>query len=99
MLKPREDKGKAICVSDDDDVSNFDDGGRYFVDDYFGLHILGNDQNEASQVVRICGANPIDHPSQIYRASRDNNKVTYSNPTLIQLLHVVNDICSANPIE
>ena len=63
------------CVADDDDVSNFDDGMRYFVDDYFGLYILDNDnvQNKASQLVQICDANQIDHLSQICRASRDNN--------------------------
>ena len=49
MLKPR--KGKAICVANDDDGSNFDIGRRCFVDDYFGIHILENDnvENEASQ--------------------------------------------------
>ena len=58
--------------------------GSCFVDDYFGLHILENDnvQNEASQnLLQICGVNPIDHPSHICGASKDNNKVICSNPT------------------
>ena len=64
MLKPRKDKGKTICVGNNDDVGNFDDGGRYFIDDYFELHILDNDryvQNEAfncsQDLVNICDAN------------------------------------------
>ena len=49
VLEPR--KVKAICVANDDDGSNLDAGGRCFVDNYFGLHILENDnvENEASQ--------------------------------------------------
>ena len=51
MIEPRKDKGKAICVANDDDGINFDVGGSCFIGDYFGLHILENDnvQNEASQ--------------------------------------------------
>ena len=82
ILKSR--KGKGICIAKDDDGSNFDVGGSCFVDDYFGLHILENDnvQNEASQnLLQICGVNPIDHPSHICGASKDNNKVICSNPT------------------
>ena len=39
MLEPRKDKGKAICIANDNYGSNFDVGGSCFVDDYFGLHI------------------------------------------------------------
>ena len=41
---------------------NLDVGGRCFVDDYFGLHILENDnvENQASQnLLQIGGVNPI----------------------------------------
>ena len=58
--------------------------GSCFVDDYFGLHILENDnvQNEASQdLLQICDVNTIDHRSQICGASKDNNEVICSNPT------------------
>ena len=82
MLEPRKDKG--ICVANDDDGSNFDVVGRCFVDDYFGLHILENDniENEASQdLLQIRGVNPIYHPPQICRGIRDNNEVICSNPT------------------
>ena len=41
-----------------------------------------NVRNEASQnLLQICGVNPIDHPSHICGASKDNNKVICSNPT------------------
>ena len=82
MFEPR--KGKGICVANDDDGRNLDVGGRCFVDDYFGLHILENDnvQNEASQdLLPICGVNPIYHPPEICRGIRNNNEVICSNPT------------------
>ena len=62
--------------------------GSCFVDDYFGLHILENDnvQNEASQdLLPICGVNPIYHPPEICRGIRNNNEVICSNPTLTNL--------------
>ena len=86
MLEPRKNKG--ICVANDDDGSNFDVVGRCFVDDYFGLHILENDniENEASQdLLQIRGVNPIYHPPQIFIGIRDNNEVICSNPTPINL--------------
>ena len=77
MLEPMKGKGKAICVDNNDDVDNFDDGGRYFSDDYFGLHILDNDiyvQNEAfncsQDLVQICGANNASNES-IYGTNND----------------------------
>ena len=82
VLEPR--KRKGICVANDDDGRNLDVGGRCFVDDYFGLHILENDnvENEASQnLLPIGGVNPIYHPPQICRGIRDNNEVICSNPT------------------
>ena len=72
-------KSKGICVANDHDV-----GGRCFVEDYFGLHILENDnvENEASQdLLQICGVNLIYHPPQICRGIRDKNEVICSNPT------------------